>query len=194
MNHETAENQNDNLPVKFLVVGRTASGKSSIVRNVCEKLGLKQVKSMTTRPKRTSEDNENCDHYFVTDEEFDEKEKNGLAAYTKINDYRYATTFDELDKSDIYVIDPDGIRSLKQTCSDRYRFIEIYIRVPFNISKTRFKQRGGTDIEFKRRYDQESTQFKEYEEKQMFDYHVLNDQKLEDAVNSIIEIIKKNHK
>ena len=189
MQEQTTQN---NLPTKFLIIGRTSSGKSSIAKGLCERFGFKQVKSMATRPKRKNEENEeNCDHYFVTDEEFDIEEEKGLAAYTEINNYRYATTFEELDKSNIYVIDPNGAQNLKQTCSDKYNFIEIYIRVPFNTAKMRFKQRGGTEAEFKRRYDQENAQFKEYEDKQLFDYHILNDGTIEEAVDKACGIINK---
>lgn len=78
-NPEMTQNQQNNLPVKFLVVGRTASGKSSIVREVCKKLELKQVKSLTTRPPRDVElNNPDSDHYFVTDEEFESERDKGL--------------------------------------------------------------------------------------------------------------------
>ena len=115
-------------PTKFLIIGRTASGKSSIAKAVCEKLGLNQVISYTTRPRRPKE--KDCvDHIFITEEDV-EKYKDDIAAYTEINGYKYFTTYDVLDKSDVYVIDPIGVDNLKLKCGDQYRFIEIYIRVP----------------------------------------------------------------
>lgn len=180
-----------NKPVKFLVVGRTASGKSTIVKEVCKKCGLKQVKSLTTRPPRPGEiDNPECDHYFVSDEEFDDIiNQKGCAAYTEINGYKYATTFDELNNSDIYVIDPNGVDSLKAACGDRYKFIEIYIRVPYTTAKKRYMERGGTGVEFKSRYDKESGQFKEYENAQAFDYHILNDGSIEESIEMMCRYI-----
>ena len=187
---ETQQTIQNNRPIKFLVAGRTASGKSTIVKAVCERLGLKQVKSLTTRPPRKEElNNSNCDHYFVTNAEFDEKEKDGLAAYTEINGYKYATTFDELDRSDIYVIDPIGIKTLKDNCGDKYRFIEIYVRTPYLINRKRYIERGGTGTEFEKRYNKESEQFKEYENNQMFDYHILNDGTIEDSIDKMSKII-----
>ena len=59
-------------PIKFLFVGRTATGKSSIAEAVSNKMGLRVVKSYTTRPPRESELFGRSDHYFVSDEEFDE--------------------------------------------------------------------------------------------------------------------------
>ncbi|RHS64515.1 hypothetical protein DW955_03160 [Ruminococcus sp. AM45-9BH] len=39
----------------FLFIGRTASGKSSLARYICETLRLRQVKSITTRLPRKDE-------------------------------------------------------------------------------------------------------------------------------------------
>ena len=42
----------------FLVAGRSAAGKSSLVHAVCEKTGLVPVKSYATRPPRPGETSE----------------------------------------------------------------------------------------------------------------------------------------
>lgn len=179
-------------PIKFLVIGRTASGKSTIVKKVCEELGLKQVKSLTTRPARPGEvNNPECDHYFVSDDEFQMIiNQKGCAAYTEINGFKYATTFEELNNSDIYVIDPNGVDSLKFACGDRYKFVEIYVRVPYATAKKRYMERGGTAVGFKERYDKESDQFKKYENDQAFDYHILNDGSIEESVEMMCRYIK----
>lgn len=192
-NQEIQKDQKIIKPVKFLFIGRTGAGKSVIAHSICEKLGLKQVKSLTTRPPRNeNEKNDSWDHYFVSNEEFDSiGNRKGFAAYTEINRNRYATTFDELDKSDVYVIDPAGVKILKEACGDQYKFIEIYIRVPYRLNEQRFIDRGGTKQEFKNRYDDESIQFAEYEKEQMFDYHLLNDKPLEESVDIVCEWIKK---
>lgn len=192
-NQKLQEGQKITKPVKFLFVGRTGAGKSVIAHAVCEKLKLKQVKSLTTRPPRNeNEKNDSWDHYFVSDENFNIiGEQVGFAAYTEINGNKYATTFEELDESDVYVIDPAGVKNLKEVCGDQYKFIEIYIRVPYRLNEQRFIDRGGTKQEFKSRYDDESIQFAEYEKEQMFDYHLLNDKPLDESVDIVCEWIKK---
>lgn len=188
-----SKEDSQNKPVKFLFVGRTGAGKTVIAYHVCKKLGLKQVKSLTTRaPRNANEKNNSYDHYFVSEKDFLVAGlEYGFAAYTEINGNKYATTFDELDKSDVYVIDPAGVKNLKEACGDQYKFIEIYIRVPYRLNEQRFIDRGGTKQEFKSRYDDESTQFAEYEKAQMFDYHLLNDKPLDEAVDIVCEWIKK---
>lgn len=195
-NDDVKTNDNNKKKLKFLFIGRTASGKSSIAKEVCRRLGLKQVKSYTTRPKREGETEENSDHYFVTKDDFDfimsdSQVNNGIAAYTEINGYEYCTTIDILDDSDIYVIDPDGVEYLKNHCTNKYDFIEIYFRIPYSISEKRFVDRGGTKQEFKRRYDKESEQFGEYEKLQKFHYHILNDKSFEESVNTVCKWILK---
>lgn len=178
--------------VKFLFVGRTCSGKSSIAKAVSEKLGLRVVKSYTTRQPRNNEKNGESDHYFISEDEFDMLDSvYGFVAETEINNVKYATTYDELKKSDIYVIDPNGVENLMRICGSDFEFVTVYIRVPYKVAEERYVQRGGTKKDFKARYDSENDQFKEYEKRREFDFHLLNDGSLEDSVSSVCEWIKK---
>lgn len=170
-------------PIKFLIIGRTASGKTSIAKSVCEKLGLNQVISYTTRPRRTKE-KDYVDHIFITEEDV-EKYQNDIVAYTEINGYKYFTTYDVLDKSDVYIIDPVGVDNLKLKCGDQYKFIEIYIRVPKTIASDRTKQRGDKVKDFKTRYETEDTEFREYEHRCTFHYHLRNDRPFEESVEKV---------
>lgn len=177
-----------NKPLKFLLIGRTASGKSSIVKAVCEKMGLTQVVSYTTRPMRKSEKN-GADHIFITDEEVTQYE-NDIAAYTEINGYKYFTTYDVIDKADIYVIDPIGVENLKIKCGDRYEFIEIYIRTPQKLAETRARMRGDKLKDFKQRWVSENQQFTDYEKRQTFAYHLLNDKPFDESVGKVCKWIQ----
>lgn len=179
-------------PVKFLFIGRTCSGKSSIAKAVSEKLGLRVVKSYTTRSPRDNEKNGESDHYFISKDEFDMLGSvYGFVAETEINNVKYATTYDELERSDIYVIDPNGAENLMRICSSDFEFVTVYIRVPYKVAEERYVQRGGTKKDFKSRYDSENDQFKEYEKRREFDFHLLNDGSLDNSVDSVCEWIKK---
>ena len=87
----------------YLIVGRTASGKDSLTRAVAAKLNLSILSSYATRPRRPGETNE---HIFITPEEV-EQYKNDFVAYTKIGDYEYFSTKQQLLESDFYIIDPN---------------------------------------------------------------------------------------
>lgn len=184
-----------NKPLKFLFIGRTASGKSSIAKGVCEKMGLTQVVSYTTRPMRKSEKN-GSDHIFITDGEVSQYEED-IAAYTEINGYKYFTTYDVIDKSDIYVIDPIGVDNLKIKCGDRYEFIEIYIRIPQNLAEERARIRGDKLKDFRQRWVAEHQQFTDYENRHTFAWHLRNDRPFDESVDKVcswiqIELDKRN--
>ena len=182
-------------PLKFLFIGRTASGKSSIAKAVCKRMGLTQVASYTTRPMRKSEKN-GSDHIFITDEEVLQYEDD-IAAYTEINGYKYFTTYDVIDNADVYVIDPIGVDNLKIKCADRYEFIEIYIRTPQKIAEERARIRGDKLKDFKQRWVSENQQFTDYENRHTFAWHLRNDRPFDESVDKVckwiqIEIAKRN--
>lgn len=91
----------------FLIVGRTASGKDRLANEMCA-LGMTQVKSRTTRPRRTPDEDT---HVFV-DEATAEAEAPHAVAATNIAGVTYYATDDDIRDADIYVVDPKGVRNL----------------------------------------------------------------------------------
>lgn len=182
----------------FLIVGRTATGKSSISKAVADKLGLNVLKSYTDRPMRKNETVENSDHTFISVKEADEFLSNpmNIVAYTNsvANDNRYFATVEQVLNCDIYIIDPTGIEKIKECENEKLKdveFIEVYIRVPYTKQKNNSHKRGQSYMDFESRYRQESKQFSDYEKEQKFKYHVLNDGTFEEACEKLEKIIKK---
>ena len=175
-------------PLKFLFIGRTASGKSSIAKAVCERMGLTQVLSYTTRPMRKSEKN-GSDHIFISDEDVAQYETIRISI-TEINGYKYFTTYDVIDNADIYVIDPVGVDNLKIKCGDRYEFIEIYIRTPQKIAEERARIRGDKLKDFKQRWVSENKMFTDYENRHTFDWHLRNDRPFDESVDKVCKWIQ----
>ena len=173
----------------FFLFFRTATGKSSIVRKVCDETGLSYVKSYTTRPMRDSE-KEESDHLFISPEDVD-LYKDKMAAYTKIGDYEYFTTFDVLDKADFYVIDPKGIAELRMRCKGRYNIKVIYIRVPKDQLLKRARKRGDDAKRVANRISAEDEEFTEFEKFEGWDYHILNTGTFQDAVEKMKRILRK---
>lgn len=91
---------------KWLIMGRTATGKD-FLSAILTKSGMRQVKSYTTRPMRT--ENEDT-HIFVSEEEA--RRHTDKVAQTVINGYEYFATREQVNDSDIYVIDPKGMYEL----------------------------------------------------------------------------------
>lgn len=93
----------------FLLVGPSGSGKSTIAEHLVATLNLKQIESYTTRKPRSRNEK---GHVFVSDKEFDQL--TDLVGYTEFCGHRYAATVAQVEKNDIYVIDPAGVAFFKE--------------------------------------------------------------------------------
>ena len=176
-----------NTKTIFLVVGQTASGKDSLVNAMCqiEKLPIqdmfgdfrwqgnyKQLISYTTRPRR---ENEGDTHIFIQPNEV-EQYKDQIVAYTKIGDYEYFATKDQLKECDFYIIDYLGIKNLRsQNLDDEFRFVTIYINTPDKVREERaLKIRKDNTEAFYTRNLKESSQFDDMKRIADFDYAISN--------------------
>lgn len=95
----------------FCIIGRTGSGKSTLVEKAANELGLKILKSYTTRPMRESESIENSDHIFISPDEVG-KYRNDMVAYTERVNYCSFATKQQIMNSDLYIINPSGYKEL----------------------------------------------------------------------------------
>lgn len=138
--------------ILVLLVGKSGSGKTTLEKMLVE-VGFKSVKSYTTRPKRT-EDEDN--HTFVSKEEFDALENK--IAYTNFNGYEYCATKEQLDNATVYVIDPAGVEYLKQSGYDRELFI-IYLETWGSTCMTRMLDRGDDYGKAKQRVANDEKEF-----------------------------------
>lgn len=126
----------------FLFVGRSASGKTTIANMLSEKCGYKQVESYTTRKPRFDDES---GHIFVSEEEFNNLGE--LAAYTFYNGNHYGTTFEQLKKCDIYVIDVPGVEDLLQKYqNDKRPICIIYFDTTVYTRIHRMIDRGDSDM------------------------------------------------
>lgn len=152
------------------VLGRTGSGKDTVVNLICEKYNLKQLVSYTTRPKRINEGNT---HVFIRDEEF-LSYKEDIAAYTEINGYKYFSTNQQINECDVYILDPNGIKFLRESRPD-VKFISIYIDLPYEVRKDRAIGNRHDNLEiFESRNKDESKQFDDFEKNKEYDHKILN--------------------
>lgn len=177
--------------ILITVAGRNSAGKSLIAKKVAEALGLNVVKSYATRkprPEELKKGLENCDHIFVSDEEYDKLEN--ITAETKINGARYCTTQEILDNSDIYVIDPKGIKDLKERCGSRYKILQFYIYADADKRAARFVARGETKAKFEAREQSEDEQFCDYENNHGWDIIIYNNWDIDTAVKTMLGYVR----
>lgn len=157
----------------YLIVGRTASGKDSLTRAVAEKYNLKILSSYATRPKRPGETDE---HIFITSDEVD-KYKNDIIAYTKIGNYEYFSTKQQLFESDFYIIDPNGVKYLRDQLKniDEITLHIIYIFADYEVRKNRAINKRKDNISvFETRCVSENEQFDKFEKECDYNKLILN--------------------
>lgn len=155
------------IDILLILVGKTASGKDAIVKELV-KNGWDKVVTYTTRPIREGE-KEDITYHYISDEEFKEKIDSGFFLEYKKYDTEYGVWYygspkEELlsvkaDENKVIILTPDGYRDfVKEALGVQYRCIYIYSN-----SKTiqkRLKRRGDSPLEAKRRLDNDNIDFK----------------------------------
>lgn len=172
----------------YLVVAPSGAGKDTVVNKLCEDYGLSRVKSYTTRPKR-KDPKEDLSHIFVNKEEFDAK-FDDMVAYTEYNGYEYGCTSEQVDNSDLYIIDVAGIEEVKQNYSGSKEFKVINIKTNAYDRLHRMRERGDLDRDILDRVNYDAKAFKNVDD--IADVQIRNDD-IDECVKEMYEYIKSNN-
>jgi len=173
----------------YLVVGKSGSGKSTIVHELCRRYQYKEVQSYTERPKRYEDE---IGHIFISKEEFDKLED--LCAYTVFNGNRYGVPSSMIDESDLYVIDTAGIKYMQEHYHGIKNIVVIGIccsddnEADMSIRAHRMLTRGDAEEAVTSRIENDETAFADFDE--LIDYKIIN-QDLESSIEKIQSIILK---
>lgn len=175
----------------YCIIGKTGSGKTTITKNVADKLNKKILKSYTTRNRRNNETDENADHTFIIPDEV-EQYRADMVAYTDRVGYCSFATKQQLMDADFYIINPSGYYELQTNTKDMdIRLVAIYITTPIRILENRVKKRGDFET-WKENYINESEEFSHFEKSNMIDYRMLNDRDIDAATEKLITIMDKD--
>lgn len=147
--------------LKLLIVGRSASGKDRLAAEL-ERLGLRQLKSCTTRPPRGKDDDS---HVFVSEDEAEDLAPKAVA-YTEIDKAKYFAMPGQMECSDLYIVDPKGVDDVTRACPDT-PFLVVYVRTDDEARRSaaiarRAEFDSAEDIEV--REHAESERFTEFEQ------------------------------
>jgi guanylate kinase len=172
----------------FVLLGKSCSGKTTILSQLVEEIGLKRVVAATTRPKRKNEVNHH-DYHFVTSGEFEERLNSGEIICHRsysVNDgqtWNYGIFDHDLwsPSHKIMVVDLQGFIELKE----RYQnVIGIYLNVSDQTLFARAVARGDDLAEVNRRLTSDKEEFKDV---CLFADHITSAKDMKSQVKEIIE-------
>lgn len=155
---------------KILIIGESGCGKNTIQDYLQSLYKLKPLISYTTREKRFPEENT---HTFITDREYEEL-KDDIIAHTFYNNHHYFATAQQFEEADVYIIDMEGLRCLKETCPTP--FVSFYIQVSEKTRRERMKERGDSDDKISERLKLDREAFEQA--KNECDYILTNENSL----------------
>lgn len=133
----------------IVLVGESASGKSSIERNLVERYGYEKIVSYTTRHPRDGEV-DGVDYNFINESKFEMLKCLGFFAETAVyNGWHYGTAKKDCTNDKVAVLTPHGLRQVS-----KLKDIDVtsfYINVPRRDRLIKILQRGDNIEEAYRR-------------------------------------------
>lgn len=169
----------------IVLVGESASGKSSIEKYLAENYEYEKIVSYTTREPRNGEV-DGIDYHFVTVKKFLELKMNGFFAETAIyNGWHYGTAREDCTDNKIAVLNPHGLRQVRKL--NDINVISFYINVPRRDRLIKILQRGDDIEEAYRRSLSDVGQFDGIEDEVDF---VINNEGYQKSIEGMSEEIK----
>lgn len=144
----------------YLLVGPSGSGKSTVADILNRKYGWKVVDSYTTRPPRYPDEK---GHIFVTQYEFDKLDNR--IAYTEFNGYEYCATLDQIEESDVYIIDPAGVDYFAAVYDGCKIPVIFYLDISEDDALINMLKRNDTESDAIRRIGNDAEEFTGFKEK-----------------------------
>ena len=173
----------------IIVMGKTCSGKDSIIKELCNNYGYKRIISYTTRPIRKNE-NDGITYRYISEEEFVKRIESGFFAEwksynTEFGVWYYGCSVEDIENANdknIIILTPDGYRDIVDKLCEK-PFV-IYVYSNNSTIKNRLKKRGDNKDEAYRRILKDNEDFKDVE--RIVDKIVYNND-----TNNISEVANK---
>ena len=154
----------------IVLVGESASGKSSIEKYLVDKYEYNKVVSYTTRSPRPNEV-DGVDYHFISVEEFKTLKEQGFFAETAVyNEWNYGTAKEDCTDDKVAVLTPHGLRQISKI--NGINVTSFYINVPRRDRLIKILQRGDSIEEAYRRSLSDVGQFDGIEDE--VDYVIHN--------------------
>jgi guanylate kinase len=142
-------------------VGKSGTGKSTLVDTVCAKLGFLNTKSYTTRQPREND----CSHHFITKEKYLEYKSNGLIyGEDFLFGHHYFVIKHDMDVNHFYITSPKTAKELTKKLNELNCITKtLYFHATLDVRIQRLKERGDSETEILYRFSEEAKIFKDVE-------------------------------
>lgn len=148
-----------------ILIGKTASGKDTILNNLVTRHGYKKIITYTTRPMRDGE-KQDVTYHFVDKSKFRRLiEQNFFIEWktykTVEGNWYYGTSLKDLESADnktIIILTPDGYRDVVDKLINKP--VSIYVHADNLTIKNRLTKRGDDPKEAERRLIHDNEDFK----------------------------------
>ena len=157
------DNSRKELINMIILVGKTASGKSTIYNELIN-MGMQGVISYTTRPIRTGEVN-GIDYHFISEDEFLKLKRSGYFFETTSYNvatgetWYYGSAIQDLSNDKVMIVNPEGLKQIRKI--DSLNPIAFYIMACEETIWNRLRQRGDNASEARRRLNADDEDFKD---------------------------------
>lgn len=170
----------------LVLVGESASGKSSIERYLVNMYGYKKVVSYTTRQPREREV-DGVDYHFIDTEKFNELKEQGFFVETAVyRGWNYGVAKEDCTNDRVAILTPHGLRQVSKI--DGINITSIHIDVPRRDRLIKILQRGDDVDEACRRSLADSGMFDGIDDEVDF---VINNEGYTKSVREMCEIVHR---
>lgn len=182
----------------IIIMGKTASGKDTILKDLVINHGYKKIITYTTRPIRTSE-KQGVTYHFISEDDFIQKIDSGFFAEwktynTEFGVWYYGTSLEDLENADdktAIILTPDGYRDVISKLSTKPKVIYIYANN--STIKQRLIDRGDDKNEAQRRLEHDNVDFKGVESEVDRIFYNNKDNYIKDVVDSIVNWMERKN-
>lgn len=151
-----------------IIVGKTCSGKTSIVNKLVSEYGFNKLVTYTSRPMRKGE-KQDIDYHFISEEYFKYCIEHDFFAewksYNTVDSiWYYGTALKDLEEADdnsVIILTPDGYRDVIKKLGNKVKCVYIYANN--DTIKKRLLTRGDNENEANRRLAHDNADFKSFE-------------------------------
>jgi len=152
----------------YCIIGKSGVGKTTVATALQQEYGLKSIDSYTTRPRRSENE---VGHIFVSNKEF-EVINQDLVAYTFFDNNHYGVTLDQIEESDIYVVDWVGYQDLLKNYEGNKIIKSVYLDAKESVLLSRMLRRENDYLKAQTRIHHDKMKFNKIKKK--CDYCIEN--------------------